>query len=267
MNPPQALKRGASQRRQVTCRGNAVFFVCMKNISGFLCAAVLVFPACSGATRTETFEVSETLRELQISNSEGNVRIHGAATEVVTVSALLEGRGTRIGQSLADQTLSLRTICGDGWFASCAADYDITAPVDVVIRADAGSGNASLAGMRADAVMISGSGDIEIASHESEALEFNAGSGDVAGRGIAVSRMEGIAGSGDVRLELDIAPQTVSIEAGSGNITLTLPADTYELQATSGADEVDVQGITIERGAARKLMLTAGSGNITIVGK
>ena len=73
--------------------------------------------------------------------------------------------------------------------------------------------------------------------------------------------------SGDVRIELSTAPTAAWLEAGSGNLDLTLPAGAYDLVTTTASGDIRVSGVIDEGSAERTLDLHTRSGDIRVVGR
>lgn len=152
---------------------------------------------------------------------------------------------------------------------------------------DTGSGGVEVTDMTGDLTIDSGSGGAVLDGVRGGKLTLDVGSGSLRGRDVDVSELVGDIGSGGVRLsgvktpvlrietgsgsteiELLSAPTDVSIEAGSGGITLRMPATTsaaVDIETGSGSIDTDfeVKLSRIERRALRGTIGT-GSGRIRI---
>jgi DUF4097 and DUF4098 domain-containing protein YvlB len=71
-------------------------------------------------------------------------------------------------------------------------------------------------------------------------------------------------GSGDITLTFSRVPRQVTVENGSGNITLVLPRGvSYQVDARSLSGDVGV-GVKTRSSATSVITATAGSGDISI---
>jgi hypothetical protein len=109
---------------------------------------------------------------------------------------------------------------------------------DGVLHLDTGSGDVTLAGVRGDRHSIdTGSGDVRATTVASRELSIDTGSGDVTGDGVTAPRISVETGSGSVRLAMLGELSDLDVDAGSGDVTLTLPAGfgaTLDLESGSG---------------------------------
>lgn len=150
--------------------------------------------------------------------------------------------------------------------------YELIVPVETRLRADTGSGNQTIEGIRGPVYADTGSGNLRISQIGSE-VEADTGSGDIelsdikgdlrADTGSGSIRGTGIGGgitadtgSGDVRLE-QTAPGDVQVDTGSGSVQLR--GVRGALQVDTGSGDISVEG---EPTGAWKL--DASSGSITL---
>jgi hypothetical protein len=162
---------------------------------------------------------------------------------------------------------------------------------------DTGSGGIEVADMTGDLNVAAGSGGVTLDGVRGGSLHMDVGSGSLRGRGIDVSEIVADVGSGGIRLsgvktprlhlqtgsggsdvELLAPADDVSIEAGSGGVTLRLPASTgatVDIETGSGGieSEFDVRVSHIERRALRgtvgdgraRIRIESGSGSIRLL--
>ncbi len=150
--------------------------------------------------------------------------------------------------------------------------YDLVVPADTRLRADTGSGNESIEGLRGPVTAKTGSGNLKIEDIGDD-LRADTGSGGIeirsvkgglhAATGSGPIRATGIAGSfvattgsGDVRLEQTGAGRG-KVETGSG--TVELRGVRGELRVISGSGSITAEGEP--RGEWK---LETGSGNVTV---
>jgi hypothetical protein len=166
-------------------------------------------------------------------------------------------------------------------------DVDISASHTRVSRMrgslslDAGSGGVEITDMTGDLRIDNGSGGTTLDGVRGGTLNMDIGSGSLRGRSIEVTELVADVGSGGVRLsgvktpklhletgsggsdvELLSSPDDVSIEAGSGGVTLRMPASTnamVDIETGSGGIDTDFE-VKMSRVERRALRGTIGSG-------
>ncbi|MEO8335004.1 MAG: DUF4097 family beta strand repeat-containing protein [bacterium] len=166
-------------------------------------------------------------------------------------------------------------------------DVDISASHTRVSRMrgslslDSGSGGVEVTDMTGDLKIDNGSGGTTLDGVRGGSLNMDIGSGSLRGRSIDVTELVADVGSGGVRLsgvktpklhletgsggsdvELLSAPDDVSIEAGSGGVTLRMPATTnatVDIETGSGGIDTDFE-VKMSRIERRALRGTIGSG-------
>ena len=144
---------------------------------------------------------------------------------------------------------------------------------------DNGSGGATLDGIRGGRLTMDiGSGSLRGRSIEVSELVADVGSGGVRLSGVKTPKLHLETGSGGSDVELLSEPDDVSIEAGSGGVTLRMPATTnasVDIEAGSGGIDTDfeVKMSRIERRALRgtigsgkaRIRIESGSGNVRLM--
>ena len=144
---------------------------------------------------------------------------------------------------------------------------------------DSGSGGATLDGIRGGALKMDiGSGSLRGRSIDVTELVADVGSGGVRLSGVKTPRLRVETGSGGSDIELLSEPDDVSIEAGSGGVTLRLPSATnasIDIETGSGGIDTDfeVKMNRIERRALRgtigsgkgRIKIESGSGNVRLM--
>ncbi|MEO5814925.1 MAG: DUF4097 family beta strand repeat-containing protein [Gemmatimonadaceae bacterium] len=166
-------------------------------------------------------------------------------------------------------------------------DVDISAARTRVTRMrgslslDAGSGGVEITDMTGDLKIDNGSGGTTLDGVRGGSLNMDIGSGSLRGRSIDVTELVADVGSGGIRLsgvktpklhletgsggsdvEFLSPPDDVSIEAGSGGVTLRLPASTnamVDIETGSGGIDTDFE-VKLSRVERRALRGTIGSG-------
>jgi hypothetical protein len=149
------------------------------------------------------------------------------------------------------------------------------------LRVDSGSGGVDVSDLDGDLTLSSGSGGAVLDGVRGGALHMDVGSGSMRGRSIDVTELVGDIGSGGIRLasvktaklhletgsggsdvELLTSPSDVSVEAGSGGVTLRIPASsgaTIDIETGSGDIDTDFD-VKVSRMQRRSLHGTFGDG-------
>jgi lia operon protein LiaG len=162
---------------------------------------------------------------------------------------------------------------------------------------DNGSGGVDITDVTGDLTLDSGSGGATVDGVRGGRLNMDVGSGSLRGREIDVTELVADVGSGGVRLsgvktpklhletgsggsdvELLAQPDDVSIEAGSGGVTLRMPAAasaSVDIETGSGGIDTDfeVKLSRIEKRALRgtigtgkgRIRIESGSGNVRLM--
>jgi lia operon protein LiaG len=146
---------------------------------------------------------------------------------------------------------------------------------------DTGSGGVEISDMTGDLVLDSGSGGAVLDGVSGGKLDLDVGSGSLRGRAIDVRELTADVGSGGIRLsgvktprlhletgsggsdvELLGPVEDVQVEAGSGGVTLRLPASlgaTVDIETGSGGIDTDFE-VKVQRMERHALRGTVGDG-------
>jgi DUF4097 and DUF4098 domain-containing protein YvlB len=165
------------------------------------------------------------------------------------------------------------------------------------LRLDTGSGGVEVSDVTGDLDLDSGSGGAVLDGVRGGVLHLDVGSGSLRGQSIDVTELVADVGSGGVRLaavktpklqletgsggsdvQLIAPPQDVSIEAGSGGVTLRIPGNSggaVDIETGSGGIETDfeVKVSRMERHALRgnfgdgrgRIKIESGSGTVRLL--
>ena len=131
------------------------------------------------------------------------------------------------------------------------------------LAADVGSGHVTVRGATVDRFSVeSGSGGVDVDQVKSPDIKVDVGSGGVRVDRATGDRVRLETGSGGVSFELLNSPKSLDVEAGSGTVTLTLPANLdAELDIETGSGGIDSDfPVTMNRFERHRLRGTVGKG-------
>jgi DUF4097 and DUF4098 domain-containing protein YvlB len=132
--------------------------------------------------------------------------------------------------------------------------YSIVAPAATTLRAQTGSGNQTVEGVKGTVTASTGSGDLRLARITGD-VRANTGSGNIVAKAIA-GAFSGNTGSGNIEVQ-QAAPGRVSVQTGSGNAVIENVVGALHAETGSG-------DITASGRATAAWDLRTGSGNVTL---
>ena len=136
--------------------------------------------------------------------------------------------------------------------------------VNGLISLDTGSGNVVAKNITSDGFIIdSGSGDVSVDGCACAKVSIETGSGGLRASEMTTKSLSLDTGSGDVVLGLRNSPDVVTIDSGSGTVTLTLPADfgaTVDIDTGSGGITSDFP-VTLSSKSRSEMHGRIGAGN------
>lgn len=159
-----------------------------------------------------------------VSNVEGNIRVSVASADVSADRT----RGTlRI--ATGSGNVDLRTATGDVMLATGSGDLTVSAVQGTSLRLETGSGSVTITDGKAGTLHVeTGSGDIEATGSAGDDVSFETGSGNV-----------------DVSLVSTF--RSLSIQTGSGDVTLRVPPTVgAEVDLDTGSGDIDLGGLTLQ---------------------
>ncbi|MGN0401748.1 MAG: DUF4097 family beta strand repeat-containing protein [Acetatifactor sp.] len=201
------------------------------------------------------------------------------SVEVKTLSGDIEVSGIRVGN------LKINTTSGDIHMASLKAE---------AVKTNSTSGDAVIIGIEVpDVTLQTSSGDMTLAELMTSELKIQAASGDIVGKNIRGRKITGgtgsgdmelltectecifTTGSGDIMMKVTGRPERIKLNAGSGNIVLSLRSaeDLAVTVGTGSGDgvicmngkrhEVSGRSCTIGNGS-RRVVVGTGSGDVEV---
>jgi DUF4097 and DUF4098 domain-containing protein YvlB len=238
-----------------------------------LSVAISLSTACLASaafaeTESKQFDAA-TIKVVEIANGEGSVTLNAGAVAKVDAEKVKFGKDCELTLAQEGERLVVKVEHKKSLFSSlrgdCEVNLTVTVPASVDTKLRVGSGDAKLAGLKGAVAFESGSGDVAI-DGEIAKLEGKTGSGEVTVKGLTAGDVDVKVGSGEIDLAWLKAPSEgkVSLTAGSGDVTVRLPADAKvrtHLRAGSGTVSNEL-GETAD--AKLDISATIGSGDLAI---
>jgi DUF4097 and DUF4098 domain-containing protein YvlB len=172
----------------------------------------------------KTISVNLGVGKAFVSNVEGNIRVSVASADV----AADRTRGTlRI--STGSGNVDLRTASGDVSLESGSGDITVAGAQGPTLKLATGSGNVTISDGKAGVLTVeTGSGSIDVTGSSGDDVSFDTGSGNV-----------------DVTLVSTF--RSMSVETGSGDVTLRVPPTVgAEVDLDTGSGDIDLGGLTLQ---------------------
>lgn len=179
----------------------------------------------------------------------GDVAVRGGAPtgSVVVTRTLNWGPGSAQPSSRetwSNDALEIVPDCPSG-LAWCSVDYVVQVPERTRVTIDNGSGDVTVGGALG-------------------ALTLKAGSGDIEGTQLDTDSVVSESGSGDTDLQFAVAPNGVTVDSGSGDVTVDVPSgSTYATQVDTGSGSERV-AISTDPSSARSIRVKTGSGDVDL---
>ena len=228
--------------------------------------------------------------DLSVRTGSGNIQIRTAAGDRVQIVGRVSAGSTRDGLDAAERVrrveaappisqagnvIRIGDTQDDPVYRTVSISYELVVPANTRINAQTGSGNQSIGSVDGSVRAQTGSGSIRI-ERTGGSLQAQTGSGNIQADSVGGEvRAQTGSGSVDVR---QVAKADVSVQTGSGRVTLSLPADAgYTLDAQTGSGAISTsQPLTIQgrigrhhvtgtvRGGGQSVRVKTGSGSIDI---
>jgi DUF4097 and DUF4098 domain-containing protein YvlB len=218
-----------------------------------LLAAVVglgIWWAATKETRIASYRVTGNVARVEIAVHSGSAEITdagGSAVEVRRTDRFGFGRPSHERRSIRNGVLRVSSSCPRLVVGTCSSDYRVAVPENVPV------------------VVRSTEGDVRIDSFRGSA-DVQTGSGDVFVDGFCGFALAIKTGSGDARATATCSPQSLNLRSSSGDLTATVPAGGYRIEADSNGGRTSVSGIQRNPGAPYEVQALSNSGDVTVRG-
>ena len=141
--------------------------------------------------------------------------------------------------------LTLTGDCPGFGLGSCDVDQRVTVPAGLRVRIAISSGSIQAA-------------DLDLAE-----FDVTTDSGSIRAAGLTVPSFHGKTSSGSVVASFTTPPEHVTARSSSGNVTLTVPQGTYNVDAGTSSGQVRVE-VADDPDNSRLILAHTSSGDITV---
>lgn len=259
-----------SPLRPVRGRGTATRNVSAMSTTRHLLvlAVVLLVPAASGCGVFEDgYERASTVRplgeRLTVLADSGDVDVSASPDGDLHVIARVAHRGDRpqLTEESTPTGVVLESRCPVA--TACSVDYEVQVPAAFTVQVTGRSGGVAVSGVTGPLSVDTDSGDIRVSDVTGD-LDLRTGSGQVVGSRVGSGAVLAGSGSGDVRLDLSVAPREVRAETSSGAVEVVAPGGrVYRVDARSGAGEERVD-VPVDPAAPASIRAASNSGDVTV---
>jgi hypothetical protein len=201
-----------------------------------------------------------------IASTSADVEVRSGDVREITVDRRFDRNvfGSDPRESYENGRLEIRD-SGCGFLSlGCDTNYVVTVPQGVAVTLESTSGDLKITDVPGGATVKSTSGQIE-ATRVGGELRLDSTSGDLEADELTATKVTTHSSSGSVDLSFRTAPESVDVEASSGDVTVLVPegTETYKVQTdTSSGDESS--DVRTDPAATRTVTATTSSGDVKV---
>jgi hypothetical protein len=159
--------------------------------------------------------------------------------------------------------LRLDVDCNDGIATRCDVQYTVEVPAAFEVVIGGSVGDVTASGLSGPLTVDRASGDIAVFDLTGP-LDLRTSTGEITADDLRTEVLRAETDSGDVRLELLAAPQSVEVSTAVGKVDLAVPVDTaYRTEVGTVVGEVSLL-VPVDPASARALRIDSDTGNVTV---
>ncbi|MFJ5923772.1 DUF4097 family beta strand repeat-containing protein [Kitasatospora sp. NPDC092948] len=210
----------------------------------------------------------EAINRLDIDSGPAVVTVRAGGTDRVIVTERVGWslHKPTVSQRIEADTLSVSVDCPEASLLfGCAVVLEIQVPAATAIKSRSGSGRTEIFGTSGEISTETGSGQVQL-SQVSGAIRAESGSGQIIGTGLTSAETRASSSSGQVTLQYDRPPTSVTARMASGNLVLQVPDDRSQYRidlSTAGAEKV-VDPSLQDSTSSRVIDIVTASGTVTV---
>ncbi|MFE9423467.1 DUF4097 family beta strand repeat-containing protein [Kitasatospora sp. NPDC006697] len=217
---------------------------------------------------SENFRYTQRITALDLDLQNASARISPGLDGDVVVGLATRWTVDRpvVTREVVGQKLRITVRCPDVFPVStpCSSSLTIGVPVQTSVTVRGSSADTKIVGLSGDLNLHAGSGSFELDDVTGK-VAAQVTSGSVKGKGLASRQVQAQVTSGSADLSFISPPDSVSLSAGSGEVTAVLPRDsTYRIAVSTGSGGSDIDSGLQDASSPRTITATADSGAVTI---
>jgi hypothetical protein len=223
------------------------------------CVFVLVAAAASMAglwaatagTASSSFLAAAEVLGVEIDVGRGNVELAGGGLDEVSVRRTdhyAYDHAPQEVRTLEDGVIHITSSCPNMLIGSCFADYRVTVSDNVPVVVRAPHGNIRLSRYRGSAQLDTTEGDITVSSFCGFVLQ-------------ATTR------TGNIDVTTGCSPDRLELRSDTGNVTASVPAGRYRVDAATSSGSATVGGVTPSDDAPFSIQALSNAGDVTVLGR
>ena len=210
----------------------------------------------------------EAIDRLDIDSGPAVVTVRAGGTDRVVVTERVGWslHKPTVNQRIEADTLSVSVDCPEAsLLVGCAVVLEIQVPAATAIKSRSGSGRTEVFGTSGQTSMETGSGQIQL-SQVSGAIWAKCGSGQIIGTGLTSAETRAFSSSGQVTLQYDRPPTSVTARVASGNLVLQVPdyRSQYRVDLSNAGAEQVVDPSLQNSASSRVIDIVTASGTVTV---
>jgi len=221
--------------------GSCGWVVCAAAVCGLACGIV-------GYDISQRALILDPVEQVVFDSDRGAVEVYAFKRTAISILYHVVGFDTSIvdvGQELDGDVLRATILCDDDDI--CSADWYAEVPLGTAIAVGMREGGLKLTGVDAE-------------------VKAEVVAGDVDGVALGSPKFALTVEAGAVTLAWAVAPTSVVVAVGAGDVALTVPAGSYRCALTARAGAAAVDGVVCDEAAAASLEITVQTGDIRVQG-
>ncbi|OKJ10354.1 DUF4097 family beta strand repeat-containing protein [Kitasatospora sp. CB01950] len=210
----------------------------------------------------------DAIHRLDIDSGPAQVTVRAGGTDRVVVTERVGWslRRPAVSQQLGADTLSVVVDCPEARVLfGCAVALEIQVPAATAITSHSGSGRTEILDIAGATTAETGSGQIEL-NRVSGAIQAKSGSGQIIGAGLTSAEAKVVSSSGQITLQYDRPPNSVTARLASGDLVLQVPDDRsrYRIDLSSAGAAQVIDPSLPDATSSRMLDIVTASGTVTV---
>ena len=227
--------------------------------------SALALGACSSADESSV-ELSGTPTSVTVTSGTGNVSVTAGDSGItVTAEISASGEDPQWSADLIGDELVIDDACGDR--TDCEVNLVIEVPGTADLAINSVDGGITIVDMNST-VTLAGAASNIVLNGITGPIDVNVTEGDLLGARLITTVAAFNTGAGDLDVSFTQVFESLSVTSDKGDVKAQVPSGTYDIDATSGAGDVDVDGDVVHvDGSQNTITMRTEDGDVTIYRK